>query len=1086
MKVKSIGLIVLLLILATATASAQSVLLQPSTSSPKVNDTFTVDVVVKNAGSIMAMTADVVNTSNVDYIGVEKYPDGWIKLSDNPIRVFTMDSSKAIDTTNGATILTLKFKALSEGNATINLSNITVKDTNGNSITIPPSSLTVNITTTTSTTPTPTPTANIVKFDYGAVIKVNILNVPDTTKDTIIRVVSATTGETVKSATVHGTGVAEISGLDPGTYYLVITNDGVKMDTSDPTTWTSVSYGTDFVELKNTANNMDIKVEGASNVEWIGNMPVYIQVKTARPVVEISLKNPRTPVVVGDMLVFKVKVSGVSGSYDVNYSLSGPYDESSLAGAISPGITARLIAGKEYEVKIDTTKLKNVSAGKYSFEVDVLSGNSIIAKKSIDLELVRPTVTAEVPSKVVLYSSIKVKGTTNVAETNSEYDAGTPNKVLVYVFTPNGTLIRYNSTSGNYELSPYKRSDINVETNADLNKTTTTADVMSDGTWEVLKDVKANYGTGSYEVDVVVVTDLTKINDPNFRGKATYYVIVEKPKISIELDRLVYAPGQSIIIKGTTNLGDGYKIKIELSDPNLLVYDTVSKRLVGSTITVYTDSDGNWQTSKFYINPDAEYKSYTITAEIVAYPSATDVATITVRKVAVEATLSVTKVTRNEEVILSGKAPTDTVFLFTDEKDVFENVGKMPATEKGTLSTLEPEYQPMVIKTSNGEFKVTLTVSKTADEGSYVLYVVASPDGRSFDLSKDPYTMISVIVLPIGVVKYPSEIKMVRGSEERVFIKVNAEPDSDIFVCYTLEGHGVKVTKAATPTSSGVSFGHNNKFSKWNESENNTWWMYVDLYPYYDIENHMLTDTWTCDKKDTVKLLPTGVYKFGIHVYTRDPDSGIFTETSEVTIPLIVEPVKLTVEVPTTVKKGDNLVIKIKENRKVTTSYDYIYVVLDTGTKLRKFTHVSLDKNGTATVLMPTADLDPGEYKLYVRDTMGTECGNINDYYNIPPTDSYAKNYSADDDALWVGTVKIVEAAAVTTTVPPTTTVTTTTVTTTTVPTTTTVAPTTTVAKTTTVVTTPPPTTTKKTPGFEAIFAIAGLLAITYLLRRRQ
>ncbi len=119
--------------------------MEPSTNSPKVNDTFTVDVVVKNAGSIMAMTADVVNTSNVDYIGVEKYPDGWIKLSDNPIRVFTMDSSKAIDTTNGATILTLKFKALSEGNATINLSNITVKDTNGNLITIPPSSLTIFI-----------------------------------------------------------------------------------------------------------------------------------------------------------------------------------------------------------------------------------------------------------------------------------------------------------------------------------------------------------------------------------------------------------------------------------------------------------------------------------------------------------------------------------------------------------------------------------------------------------------------------------------------------------------------------------------------------------------------------------------------------------------------------------------------------------------------------------------------------------------------------------------------------------------------------------------------------------------------------
>jgi PGF-CTERM protein len=394
----------------------------------------------------------------------------------------------------------------------------------------------------------------------------------------------------------------------------------------------------------------------------------------------------------------------------------------------------------------------------------------------------------------------------------------------------------------------------------------------------------------------------------------------------------------------------------------------------------------------------------------------------------------------------------------------------------------------MVIKTSDGEFKVTLVVDKDVDEGTYILYVVASPDGKSFDLSRDPYTMLTVTVIPIGVLKYPSQIEIVRGTEKRIFIEVNGEPGKDVFVCYTLKGHGVKVTKAADPSKDSVSFGHDNGFTKWNETENGTWWMYVDIYPYYDVENHKLVPSWDRNRPDEVKLLPTGMYDFGIHVYTRDPDSGIFTETSEVSIPLIVKPINLQVDAPSEITKGEDLTIKIKENRVVTTSYDNIYVILDLKTKLRKISRVSLDANGTAEVTIPTADLDPGTYKLYVRDTMGTEKGRIEDYYDIPPTDSYAKNFSADDDAWWFGEIKIVEAAAPTTTVTATATATATTTVapTTTVVTTTTVAPTTTVAKTTTVTTTVPPTTTKKTPGFEAIFAITGLLAIAYLLRRRQ
>ena len=921
-------------------------------------------------------------------------------------------------------------------------------------------------------------TAYNLTFDYGSVIKIKVVAVNDTTKDAHLYIYSNSTKDVVFSKTiahpVQAGTVIEVTGLDPGMYYIVFENNGRKLNTSDPST----------IDKPNT-----------------GGKPLYIKVKTAKPIIKLSVKNSITPIAIGDIVVFKVKISGVSGTYKVKYALSGPYS-GTLANALKNStdkwdVNDTLTSGKEYEIKLYTDHLATVAQGPYSFTVKVLSGNDVIAKKSVDFKLVRPTVTAEVPSVVYVTKSIKIKGTTNVAETGSSYDSGNDNKVYIFAFLPNQTLIQYNATTGKYELNTsLKRGDIDVTT--DFRNSTVNVTINNDGTWELLNSipVKVGWGTGSYEIDVVVVTNLTKAqraDGVNFRAKATYYVMVEKPKIKFELDKLTYIPGEEIVLKGTSNLDSGSRINITNPDftvsgrtEYLFVYDTLNTSAnPGSTIAVYVSEDGSWQTPTLYINPKAPKQSYTITATFVNDTSVTDVVTITVIKATIKANLSMTTLTRGSKVVLSGEAPTDTVFLFTDEKGVFENVNQIPSSEKGNLSN-----NPMVVSTSNGKFQVTLTVNKTADEGTYILYVIASPDGQNFDLSKDPYTQLSVTIVPVGIVKAPTEIKVVRGSETKVFIEVNGEPDSVLFAGYTIKGHGVKVEKGLNSSSnfrSDVKFERNNQFTKWNETENGTWWMFATIYPYYDPDHHRLTNEWV----KGYKTLPPGVYEFTIHVYTKTSDTGYFTESSSVTIPLIVESPVLTVDVPSEVVKGDTLVVKIKENRVGMNTYDNIYVILDLGTKLRKYQKVPLDENGTAIVEIPTADIDPGTYKLYVRDTMGTSSGKIDDYYDIPPTDSYAKNFSADDDVLWVGEVKVVEAAPVTTTTA-TPTVTTTAVTTTTVAptttvvTTTTVAPTTTVAKTTTVTTTVPPTTTKKTPGFEAIFAITGLLAIAYLLRRRQ
>ncbi|WP_457550845.1 PGF-CTERM sorting domain-containing protein [Archaeoglobus sp.] len=901
-----------------------------------------------------------------------------------------------------------------------------------------------------------------VKYDYGSNIEVKLVSITmgGFTKG-IFYAKNIWTGDltTLGEVTAPGQSVT-YNALDPGKYWILL-------------------------QAQNSSTTIQI------------NFSCIIEVTTSKPQISISIKNPRTPVAIGDIVIFKVKVTGTSGNYTVKYDLSGPYS-GSLSSALqnssgSWSVDDTLTSGQEVEVKLYTDRLSSVAEGSYSFEVDVLSGGNIIAKNSIDFELTRPKVTVNVPSVVYLTKSIKLSGTTNVAESNSAYDSGNDNKVYIFAFIPNGTLIKYNATTGTYNLTSLKRADIDVTT--DYNNSTVNVTINSDGSWELLKDipVKVAWGTGSYEIDVVVVTNKTLAQTSsgvNYRVKATYYVIAEKPKIKFNLPKLTYVPGEEIVLKGTANANSGEAIKI--TNPTftvngatqyLFVYDTLNASAnPGPIIKVYVSEDGTWQTPKLYINPNASKQSYTITATLVNDTSVTDVVTITIVKATINASLSRTTLTRGAQVILSGESPTDTVFLFTDDTQVFDNVNKLPSSEKGNLSD-----NPFIVSTSNGKFKVTLTVSKEADEGTYILYVIASPDGRNFDLSKDPYVQLTVTIVSVGVVKAPDTITIVRGSEKKVFIEVNGEPDSVLFAGYTLEGHGVKVTKGVSVSRSSVTFNHHNQFTKWNETNNGTWWMYATIYPYYNVSGNELESTYQIG----YKLLPVGTYEFTIHVYTKDSDTELFTETSTVTIPLVVESVKLTVDAPSEVVKGEPLVVKIHENRKGSITYDYIYVILDLGTKLRKYQRVALDADGNAVVKIPTADIDPGTYKLYVRDTMGTEKPGttIDDYYDIPPTDSYAKNFSADDDALWVSTVKIVEASAVTTTtpVPTTTAVTTTTVApTTTVVTTTTVAPTTTIAKTTTVVTSPPPTTTKKSPGFEAIFAIAGLLAIAYLLRRRQ
>jgi hypothetical protein len=136
-----------------------------------------------------------------------------------------------------------------------------------------------------------THTAYNLTFDYGSVIKIKVVAVNDTTKDAHLYIYSNSTKDVVFSKTiahpVQAGTVIEVTGLDPGMYYIVFENNGRKLNTSDPST----------IDKPNT-----------------GGKPLYIKVKTAKPIIKLSVKNSITPIAIGDIVVFKVKISGVSGT----------------------------------------------------------------------------------------------------------------------------------------------------------------------------------------------------------------------------------------------------------------------------------------------------------------------------------------------------------------------------------------------------------------------------------------------------------------------------------------------------------------------------------------------------------------------------------------------------------------------------------------------------------------------------------------------------------------------------------------------------------------------------------------------------
>ncbi len=1098
-----IGLAATLLLLIAVTASAQTVSVESVSITP--GETKTVNVVldkVPSTGlSYVNMSVSITDPSVAEITDIE-FPT-WATLKDNStlpsstvwFKVGDLsDQVKAGDTNK--VLATLKIKGLAEGTSDIKITVNSFQDDSYNEIkdkiATTPGTVTVS-----AVTPTPTPTpqkitieliettfkmtetgVDKIMHDKDQKITVKAYDVDEFWVGEVngvhVSVLKYTLGDVIKTLVYNldADETTTIEVIDAGTGDIKISKS-FKAASKELSVDTSNLYpGLFYVRVSTTKNDKPVELNSSDPNKCYEGM-VFIWLYATKPEIHISLENSRLPIVKGDNIIAKIKVYNAPLGVKVTYKIEGPIKK--------PYVDSFKLEKREMTVTIPTailfTSEYGGTEGTYKLIVSVLKEIESIKFDIVDFEI-----TFDVPTTAYLGTKIKFKGTVNIAETGSKEDDKKPeNYVYVAIWLPNGTMVRYDG-------SLIKASEIDYTKGYYTRK----CKVDSDGTWE--NDTKVlldpSWDTGSYKVTALAVTTDTTINGERvyLHDDETIYINVKEPEIEFTMKEFTFARGEDFKFRGTATVEKGTVIVIaskdldKLLDKNKLAEKGITMNKKGDKyyITTQVGADGTWETRKLYIAPDAPKMSYTIDAIIAkdkkgeVWSDWKDTITIRVVKAKLDANISRTSAPRGGEIVISGTTTLDYVYIYADDYPVLENVGDIPSdTEKFNAdewAKKDVRYKPYKVKVEDNKFSVKLEVDSRADVDTYTIYVIAPANPPEVDPTEDAMAQFSLTVTEFGFSWVPKEIRMVKGDEIDVYVKVNCDPD-DVKVTGEFHGQGARVDEDE--------FG---EFSKHNETEDGGW-VYATIYPFYNDTLDKLVSEGEPDE-----LLRPGMYTLTIHMYNRETGEEI--SEAETTIPVIVEEPVLNVDVPSEVKKGEPIVVKIDTNRGEK-GYDYLYVVLDLGVKKMKYTRIALDENGDAEVEIPTAGISTGTYKLYVRDAMRTLPNipnvDIEKWYDIDPTDSYAKYYNAQDDILWVGEVKIVE-AAVTTPTTVTTNVTATVTTPTVTTTTTTPVTTTTTTVTTTTTTTAVTTTTtpkKPTPGFEAIFAIAGLIAVAYLLRRR-
>ena len=370
----------------------------------------------------------------------------------------------------------------------------------------------------------------------------------------------------------------------------------------------------------------------------------------SKPLIEVEVKNPNNKVAIGDDIRIKVKVWGA----DTAHWEIKKYNSSTPA----PGLTYGVISDTsndnyvEDTIVIPTYELFNnstIGADPGEHTIKIWSADSEV---EVVISIEKPTVTANVDSdKVVPQAEIKISGTTNVAETDSDYDNDTTksNYVLFFVFNTTDIAkeqVKWNQTARNFtveyggqeyvicNLTSYFNQANARKVGLKFNPLNYMATIDSDGKFSEKIDLsKAIDGadTGDWEVVVAVMTvtnetilDYTLMNESKIVtsrliGKDVVYFSVEEPTIEFTMDTLTFARGEDFKITGKTNLPEGSTLYIVFERASDLSSDisgnSVEAVSGGVAVNVTVGAGGKFETDEYTIKsnaPLAYYKVYAV------------------------------------------------------------------------------------------------------------------------------------------------------------------------------------------------------------------------------------------------------------------------------------------------------------------------------------------------------------------------------------------------------------------------------------------------------------------------------------------
>lgn len=568
---------------------------------------------------------------------------------------------------------------------------------------------------------------------------------------------------------------------------------------------------------------------------------------------------------------------------------------------------------------------------------------------------------------------------------------------------------------------------------------------IDDGMATITLEPRLEWDSGTYTLYVKVNTS----SAAGYNETDEIDIEVTDPELTLEPNYVVLTRGDSVTIEGTTTLPVGTPLNVYV-DPDTGDVDV-------SKTTVNVDAEGKFSFD-VEAKSDAELRTYTIKVN----SSETDIeATVKVKVVRQGISVS----TEETSVLIGGEfdVTIDTtaskVFVYASKNGVFEvgssSVGKVPSLS--TKFNTSGAYN-----TSDDE--ITIKVNKNAQLGTYVLYFFAPENTNEIDPIKDPQDILYVTIRDIAFLEVPEEVTLVKGGKVELTVTVDTPKKDFANISATFSGNGVFTDLDDA------------KLVDEDEATDEKGVFKITLYGKVNKDYLNMSE-------DGTKMLATGTYSLKLTL-SRD-STTVDTRTIMVNV---VNP-EIEVSVPSEVVKGDVITVTVDSNR--AEDYDGFYVFLETPNQVYVLNPIT-DENGTAVAEFQTYGMDYGTYKIYVRDTMttGTNNEDLKKFYNLDPADSTAKQIGFSDDIL-LGPfeVKVVEELTPTPTPTPTPTLTPTATPTPTPTPTPEKTPTPQVTPTKEETPKPTPTTTeekKQGPGFEAVFAVAGLLAVAYLLRRRQ